>query len=242
MPSCLLPAARTPILFMRMTVRWSVTARIHQLNGAGFESNAYLVVSDEALLIDVGTGAGLAQLEKRLDAFLDGKRLGRLILTHMHFDHTGGAARLVADTGAEAFAHPPDSKALAEGDSELTCSGWLGERQMPMKVRSVKEGDILECGEMTIEVLHTPGHTSGSICLLDRRNSVLFSGDTVFANGGVGRWDLPTGDHRRLVESLERLSKLNVSGLYPGHGPWYEEDGSSHIRMGLEMARDFCDL
>jgi hydroxyacylglutathione hydrolase len=175
---------------------------------------------------------------QRLDAFLEGKRLSRLVLTHMHFDHTGGAARLVSDTGAEAFAHPPDSKALAEGDGDMTCSGWLGEMQTPMKIHPLKEGAILECGGMKLEVLHTPGHTSGSICLFDRRGGVLFSGDTVFANGGVGRWDLPTGDHRQLVESLERLSALKVSSLYPGHGPWYEEDGSSHIRMGLEMARD----
>jgi glyoxylase-like metal-dependent hydrolase (beta-lactamase superfamily II) len=215
-----------------------VAVAIHQLNGAGFESNAYLIVSKEPMLIDVGTGASLAQLEKRLGAFLEGNRLARLVLTHMHFDHTGGAARIVADTGAEAFAHPPDSIALAEGDGDMTCSGWLGERQMPMKVCPLKEGDILECGGMRLEVLHTPGHTSGSICLFDRRSGVLFSGDTVFANGGVGRWDLPTGDHRRLVESLERLSALKVASLYPGHGPWYEEDGSSHIRMGLEMARD----
>jgi len=212
-----------------------VAVTIHQLNGAGFESNAYLIVCKEPMLIDVGTGASLALLEKRLDAFLEGKRL-----SHMHFDHAGGAARLVSDTGAKAFAHPPDSKALAEGDGDMTCSGGFGEMQMPMKINPLKEGEVLECGSMILEVLHTPGHTSGSICLFDRRSGVLFSGDTVFANGGVGRWDLPTGDHGQLVESLERLSALKVSSLYPGHGPWYEEDGSSHIRMGLEMARDMC--
>ena len=228
----------TPILFIHLIVLRSVVVEIHQLNGAMFESNAYLIVCKEPLLIDVGTGAALAQLEKRLDAFLEGKPLARLVLTHMHFDHTGGAAKLVADTGAEAFAHPPDSNALAEGDGEMTCSGWLGEVQMPMKIRPLKEGDFLECGSTKLEVLHTPGHTSGSICLFDRRSGLLFSGDTVFANGGVGRWDLPTGDHGQLVESLEMLAGLKVSNLYPGHGPWYEEDGSSHIRMGLEMARD----
>jgi len=216
-----------------------VTAAIHQLNGQGMESNAFLIVCKEPVLIDVGTGAGLAQLEKRLEAFLEGKKLARLVLTHMHFDHTGGAARLLEDTGAEAFAYPPDSKAISEGDGELTCSGWLGERQMPMKVRALKEHDLIECGDMGLEVLHTPGHTSGSICLFDKRSGVLFSGDTVFSNGGVGRWDLPTGDHGQLVGSLERLAGLKVKSLYPGHGPWYEEDGSTHVRMGLEMAKDF---
>jgi glyoxylase-like metal-dependent hydrolase (beta-lactamase superfamily II) len=217
----------------------SVTAVIHQLNGQGLEANAYLIVCREPLLIDVGTGTILAQLEKRLEAFLEGKRLSRLVLTHMHFDHTGGAARLAADTGARAFAYPPDSRAISEGDGELTCSGWLGERQAPMNVRDLKEREVIECGKMRLEVLHTPGHTSGSICLFDRPSGTLFSGDTVFTNGGVGRWDLPTGDHGSLVESLRMLAGLKVNAIYPGHGPYYEEDGSSHIRMGLEMARDF---
>lgn len=215
--------------------------QVQQLNGAGFESNAYLVVCDDPVLIDVGTGARLPELEKRLDALLDGRKLGRLVLTHMHFDHTGGAAQLQARTGVEALAHPPDSRALADGDGELTCSGWLGERQRPLKVRTLKEGDIVACGELRLEVLHTPGHTSGSICLFDRRSGTLFSGDTVFANGGVGRWDLPTGDHGQLVGSLERLAGLKVNALYPGHGPYYEEDGAEHIQMGLRMARDFSE-
>ena len=216
--------------------------QVQQLNGAGFESNAYLLVCEAPVLIDVGTGARLPELEKRLEMFLEGRKLGRLVLTHMHFDHTGGAAQLQARTGAEALAHPPDSKALADGDGDLTCSGWLGERQRPLKVRSLKEGDILECGDLRLEILHTPGHTSGSICLFDRRRGILFSGDTVFANGGVGRWDLPTGDHGQLVGSLERLAKLKVAALYPGHGPYYEEDGAAHIQMGLGMARDFGEL
>jgi glyoxylase-like metal-dependent hydrolase (beta-lactamase superfamily II) len=206
------------------------------------ESNAYLIVCDDPVLIDVGTGANLARLGSGLDNLLGGKKLGRLVLTHMHFDHTGGASRLQADTGAEAFAHPPDSIALSEGNGDLTCSGWLGERQMPMRIRPLKDGDVLKCGGLSLEVIHTPGHTSGSICLLDRKQGTLFSGDTVFANGGVGRWDLPTGDHAKLVESLERLAKLHIVSLYPGHGPWYEDDGASHIRMGLEMAQDFGEL
>jgi len=222
-------------------LRGPVAVEIHQLNGVGMEANAYLLLCEEPMLIDVGTGARLAETEKRMGACLKGQKLARLVLTHMHFDHTGGAARLQERTGAAAFAHPPDSLALAEGDGALTCSGWLGERQRPVKVRELREGEVLECGDLKLEVLHTPGHTEGGLCLFDNNEGLLFSGDTVFANGGVGRWDLPTGDHRKLVRSLERLAGLRVRSLYPGHGPYYEEDGISHIRMGLEMARDFAD-
>jgi len=214
---------------------------IQQLNGLGMESNAYLLLCKKPVLIDVGTGARFRETEKRLNAFLAGKKLATLVLTHMHFDHTGGAAAVRELTGAPAFAHPPDSKALAEGDGSLTCSGWLNERQRAISVSALKDGAIIDCGDARLEVLHTPGHTAGSICLLDQYTRDLFSGDTVFASGGVGRWDLPTGDHDALVGSLARLHKLKIRGLYPGHGPYYEEGGHSHIGMGLEMARDFSD-
>jgi len=218
-----------------------MTYAIQQLNGLGMESNAYLLLCERPVLIDVGTGARLKETEKRLGACLEGRKLATLVLTHMHFDHTGGAAAVQELTGARAFAHPPDSKALAEGDGAMTCSGWLGERQRPLKISALKEGDVIDCGDARLEVLHTPGHSAGSICLLDQDTRDLFSGDTVFANGGVGRWDLPTGDHGALVGSLERLRKLELRGLYPGHGPHYEDGGHSHVEMGLEMARDFSD-
>lgn len=214
---------------------------VQQLNGLGMESNAYLLLCEKPVLIDVGTGARLKETEKRLNAFLDGKKLSTLVLTHMHFDHTGGAAAVQESTGAKAFAHPPDSRALAEGDDSLTCSGWLGEKQRPMKITALKEGDIIDGGDARLEVLHTPGHSAGSICLLDKDTRDLFSGDTVFTNGGVGRWDLPTGDHSALIDSLQRLSRLKVRGIYPGHGPFDEDDGKSHIEMGLGMARAFSD-
>ncbi|MGQ9582462.1 MAG: MBL fold metallo-hydrolase [Thermoplasmatota archaeon] len=209
------------------------------LNGLGMEANAYLIDCERPLLVDVGTGARLEELEAALASSLRGRGLALIALTHMHFDHTGGAARLQARTGADAVAHPPDSRALAEGDSELTCSGWLGERQRPVRVREVREGDVLELGEAELKVLHTPGHSAGSICLYDRENCVLFSGDTVFTGGGVGRWDLPTGSREELVRSLERLVGLDVEALYPGHGPYVETGGREHIEMGLGMARDF---
>ncbi len=214
---------------------------IEQLNGAGMESNSYLLLCERPVLVDVGTGASMGALRKRLEACLLGRTLRTMVLTHMHFDHTGGAAAVQEMTGAKAFAHPPDARALAEGDGSLTCSGWMGERQRPFQVSPLKEGDFIDGGNARLEVLHTPGHTAGGLCLLDRESRDLFSGDTVFTNGGVGRWDLPTGDHGKLVGSLERLLELDIGGLYPGHGPCTGEDGHSHIEMGLRMARDFSD-
>jgi len=209
---------------------------VHKLNGLGMESNAYLVVCETPTLIDVGTGARLRETFAQMNELLGKRKLARLVLTHMHFDHTGGAAALQEATGAEAFAFPPDAKALADGNGKMTCSGWLGEDQRPVKLRELEEGEHLDCGPLKLEVLHTPGHTEGSMCLFDSAGGILFSGDTVFGDGGVGRWDLPTGNHSRLLGSLKMLSKLKVIALYPGHGPFYERGGSAHVSMGLEMA------
>jgi hydroxyacylglutathione hydrolase len=212
---------------------------VRKLNGLGMESNAYLIVCEKPTLIDVGTGARLRETLAEMRELLGKRKLARLVLTHMHFDHTGGAAAMQEETGAEAFAFPPDAKALAEGNGRMTCSGMLGEDQRPLKLRELKEDEKLECGPLELEVLHTPGHTEGSMCLFDGARGILFSGDTVFGDGGVGRWDLPTGNHSRLLGSLKRLSKLKVEALYPGHGPYYEQGGSAHISMGLEMASGF---
>ncbi|MEM4728504.1 MAG: MBL fold metallo-hydrolase [Thermoplasmata archaeon] len=210
---------------------------VHRLNGVGLEANAYLLECRRPLLIDVGTGARLDELLRELRAILGDRRLELLALTHMHFDHTGGAASLQEATGAEAIAHPPDSSALADGDGEMTCAFWLGESQRPVLVREVREGEKIELGDATLEVLHTPGHSAGSMALFDRRSRSLFSGDTVFTGGGVGRCDLPTGNAGQLIASLERLLSLGVRNLYPGHGPCAEGDGSAHIELGLRMAR-----
>nr|HPR42673.1 MBL fold metallo-hydrolase [Candidatus Methanofastidiosa archaeon] len=83
--------------------------------------------------------------------------------------------------------------------------------------RRLKEGDLVENGEHRLEVIHTPGHTSGSICLLDKANDTLFCGDTWFYNG-VGRTDLPSGSLDDLGESFKKLSRYDVGHICPGHG------------------------
>ncbi len=95
------------------------------------------------------------------------------------------------------------------------------------------EGDII--GELT--VLHTPGHTPGSICLFSEREGVLISGDTVFSDGCFGRYDFPGGSRMELSRSLDRLSLLEVAGLYPGHGEPVEQGGSRHITAAQELMK-----
>ena len=88
----------------------------------------------------------------------------------------------------------------------------------------LEEGDKIA----DFEVIHTPGHTSGGICLWDGEN--LISGDTIFAGGGVGRMDLG-GNYDDMKKSVEKLMKLDVKGIFPGHGPVVENNGKDHIKM-----------
>ncbi|MCX6685666.1 MAG: MBL fold metallo-hydrolase, partial [Methanoregula sp.] len=97
----------------------------------------------------------------------------------------------------------------------------------------LKEGDLIS----GLCVLHTPGHTPGSICLFAEQEQVLISGDTVFTDGGFGRYDFVGGSRTELARSIDRLSLLNVEGLYPGHGVPVESGGSGHIASARELLK-----
>ena len=92
---------------------------------------------------------------------------------------------------------------------------------------------------MKFEVLHTPGHSICSIALYDKNTKTIVSGDTVYTDGGIGRWDLPTGNYEELVASVRRLSNMEVRALYPGHGPFSKSDGNRHISLALKYAESW---
>jgi glyoxylase-like metal-dependent hydrolase (beta-lactamase superfamily II) len=95
------------------------------------------------------------------------------------------------------------------------------------------ENQELILGDAVFQVLFTPGHSIGSVCFYSEKHEVLFSGDTIFAHGGFGRYDFPGGDFTFLLNSIERLSQLKIRYLYPGHGPIVEKQGSDHVMQSL---------
>lgn len=209
--------------------------QIHQIGGSGFDSNIYLIIDETIALVDAGTGLNFEAVRRNLGKFnLKPSDIELLINTHCHFDHAGGDRDFVV-AGCEAAIHELEAELLREGDQTITLTENFAERLEPIEVaRELREGDRVKLGELTLEVLHTPGHTLGGICLYEPRQRLLFSGDTVFC-GGIGRVDLPTGDAEAMLKSLRRLARLEVRKLLPGHGPVAEESADVHVRTACRL-------
>jgi len=182
-----------------------------------FDSNVYLLTGEDPILVDAGTGMHHQDVLKWLSCTAKKSKVRRIVLTHRHYDHTGGAAALAKELGADVLMHPQDAPAVREGDPRQTLSYMFGTHSQPVEVTELREGQVLSTGGSSYEVVHTPGHTSGGISLYDRENKVLLPGDTVFV-GGIGRWDLPSGNFEQLVGSVKKLLSLAPQEIYPGHG------------------------
>ena len=165
----------------------------------------------EAIAIDTATPS-LAWIADELAA--RDWTLKLIVSTHGHWDHIGDNAAVVSATGAEIAVHPLDRHRL-ENPQPL-----FAPFEIPPSVPAVElaEGGEIRFGEIRLRVLHTPGHTEGSVCLLASDDGLLFSGDTLFA-GGWGRVDLPGGSPEAMAASIARLTELeDALAVLPGHG------------------------
>lgn len=178
-------------------------------------SNSYIIkdtVSGEAAVIDAGV------FNNRFEALIRSMNIEKLkyiLLTHGHFDHIMGVKRLQKTFGGEIIIHEADADCLS--DSRKNLAGVLGFDCPPFECdMTVRDGDILALGEEKIEVISTPGHTVGSVCL--KTEKYLFSGDTLF-NRGIGRTDFPGGSMEEILRSIKRLYALEGDyRVFPGHG------------------------
>lgn len=179
-----------------------------------YETNCYILWgedSKECVVIDPGY-----EPEKVLSAVNSlGKTVAAILLTHGHFDHVGGVREIFAQTDCDIYLCPADCSMPEQMTAGPLCY-----------TNSYGEGDVVEIAGLTIHVLHTPGHTPGSVCLMCEDS--LFAGDTLFA-GSCGRTDLPGGSWEQLSASLSRLKALKKDcTVYPGHG--------GATRLSLEQA------
>jgi len=177
-------------------------------------TNVHLVADErsrEAIAIDTAIPS-LAWISDELEA--RGWTLKLIVSTHGHWDHVGDNAAVAEHTGASIAVHPADRQRLTKPEPL-----WAP-FEIPPSVPAVElaEGGVIRFGDFRLDVLHTPGHTEGSVCLLARDEGVLFSGDTLFA-GGWGRVDLPGGSPEAMADSIARLAGLDdPTRVLPGHG------------------------
>lgn len=156
-----------------------------------------------------------------------------IVLTHAHYDHIAHLKEIARLCGGAAVCiHEADAPGLLDDARSLSMVfGAHAPGIVPDTV--LADGDRIG----NLHVIHTPGHTPGGICLYDEAEKLLFSGDTVFTGGSFGRYDFPGGDRTALAASIERLSALDVEGLYPGHGEPVARGGGRHIAAAREALR-----
>jgi len=169
----------------------------------------------EAMVIDPGD-----QVEDILHILREAKlQLKQIVITHAHIDHVGGAMKLKAVTGATILMNQSDYALLKMLDMQ---AAWVG-MQPPGDVKideGIGDGRVLHIGGIAGNVMHTPGHTEGSICLHFPQQKMLIAGDTLFA-GSIGRTDLPGGSMEKILRSLHTrvLALPDETQVTPGHGP-----------------------
>ena len=194
--------------------------QVHWIPGEQFLANSYVYGQ---VLVDAGA------LPMAVDRF--GAGIDTIVLTHCHYDHIAHLAEIARMCSATVYIHHEDAPGL--NDARMNLSLLFGDRLPPGGPATLlREGEMVG----TLQVIHTPGHTPGSICLYDPDECILFSGDTVFTGGGFGRTDFPGGSMEQMARSLEKLAGLNISGLYPGHGEPARSGGDRHIRLASKMA------
>ncbi|OGP55047.1 MAG: MBL fold metallo-hydrolase [Deltaproteobacteria bacterium RBG_13_52_11] len=180
------------------------------------QANCYILGCErtkQAAVIDPGGDVNQILMALAKDEL----RLVYIINTHGHFDHTGGNRALKAATGAEILIHRADAPYILNQGASAAAWG-MGVENSPPPDRYLDEGDTITFGDISLEVLHTPGHSPGGIALVT--DKMVFVGDTLFA-GSIGRTDFPGGDYDGLIRGVR--TKIFTLGddvvVYPGHGP-----------------------
>lgn len=194
------------------------------IEGVGLSSNIYAIGENPITLIDTGAGSITNKITPKLKLLnLAPQNITQVIITHAHHDHVGGLVEILQTVTPKIMAHSADAKLIEEAYS--------------LDVFKLKDEDTITTEVALLKVIHTPGHTQGSIGLYSPERKLLLSGDTVFADGGFGRTDLETGDSEAMIKSLQHLTQFDVERLLPGHGDLVLQDAREHIKNSFEEAQ-----
>ena len=192
-----------------------------------YEGNTFLIEAEKNAIVDLGS----LETAKRI-AF---DEICCIILTHVHYDHTAALGHLELGDETAVMMHEADAKAIG---SNTSAAHFFGASAPRFHVDTLlKDGTEIELGDITLQVIHTPGHTPGSICLHEVQSKSLFSGDTIFPQGSIGRTDLPGGSPQDIVRSISKIAQLDITTLYPGHGAVTADNVNEQIKQSLMLAR-----
>jgi glyoxylase-like metal-dependent hydrolase (beta-lactamase superfamily II) len=188
---------------------------LERMEVGSFAANCYLIACDETregIIIDPGAEA--KQIMKMVEKA--NVTVKYIINTHGHVDHVGANEEVRKATGAPILIHEADGEMCKKPHASL--AAFVGKVKLAEPDRLLKEGDKITVGNLTIEVIETPGHTLGSVTLVV--DGKLFTGDTLFS-GSIGRTDLPGGSYEQIIASIKEklLPFPNETVAYPGHGP-----------------------
>ncbi|MDY6911332.1 MAG: MBL fold metallo-hydrolase [Chloroflexota bacterium] len=197
----------------------------------------YLVRGNDLdVLIDSGIASGIDILENDLQTIgLQASDVDILINTHDHFDHIGGN-KYFQDRGVPIAAHRNAAVKITSGDDEVLMCRAFGHDASGYHVHLWLENiNVIDAGDWFLKILHTPGHTSGCICIYEPRKRILFSGDTVFTNGTISSI-AASGSYGEYTNSLARLNTMKIQLLLPGHGD-ISENAEDCIGKALNEAK-----
>lgn len=199
-------------------------------------TNCYLVYKEKGesgLVIDPGTGA--EEVVRRIQTL--NLNIEAILLTHAHFDHIGGVEEVRAATGAPVYVHPQEAEWLLEPELNGSTLFPVEEVRCRPAEKTVEGGEQLTLLGETFSVFHTPGHSPGSVSY--RAGNFIFSGDVLFS-GSIGRTDLPGGDYKTLMQTIDQviMELPEETVVYSGHGPvttvGREQDTNPFVIGGLE--------
>ena len=214
-----------------------IMPNLYQITTKKLSCHSYLICGDDLnILIDSGTRDGIDILESDLrEIGLDISDINILINTHGHFDHIG-ANKSFQGRGVTIAAHRYAAVKITSGDDEVLMCRAHGHDITGYHVHLWLENiNVIDAGGWFLKILHTPGHTSGSICIYETRKQILFSGDTVFAGGTISTITT-SGSYGEYINSLARLNTMKMQLLLPGHG-MISGDAEASITQALYEAK-----
>jgi glyoxylase-like metal-dependent hydrolase (beta-lactamase superfamily II) len=173
------------------------------------QNSCIYIIKELNLAIDAGLYEEYESIEEEISEIIDPNKIKTVIFTHLHYDHIGCFEIF---KNATFYASPKGIESLKTKKEDTILDPKIS-KLFNIELKNIEDLELPK----NFEIIITPGHSIGSLCIYEKENQILFSGDTVFHNGGIGRYDLPTSDYGMLTESLTKLSNYQVKILCPGH-------------------------